>query len=272
MAQRTGNAVGWALPTFSQWCAVHTLLLALPLAAGAGTDPNWTVLVRSDLTGFPNRLIDDSRTTFINGGNAAVLLGAGAASVVMHNEDVDRHIADHFERHDTFNHFGNEAIYNIGSPFAHLPAAGLWYGLSVAGGDDLNRERSLTMLSALAITDTATFALKGLVNNERPNGRHLSWPSGHTSSSFTVASVLHEYYGWQVGVPAYGVAGLVAWRMMDAGDHWASDVLFGAALGCVVGHTVAAQHNPLAQAGFELSPYLGDALNPGFGVSLIRRF
>ena len=62
----------------------------------------------------------------------------------------------------------------------------------------------------------------------------------------TVASVLHEYYGWQVGVPAYGVAGLVGWRMMDVGDHWASDVLFGAALGCVVGHTVAAQHNPLA--------------------------
>jgi membrane-associated phospholipid phosphatase len=27
--------------------------------------------------------------------------------------------------------------------------------------------------------------------------------------------------------------------MMDEGDHWASDVLFGAVLGWVVGHTVA---------------------------------
>jgi membrane-associated phospholipid phosphatase len=252
-------------------------MLALPLAAAgpaqAGrTDPNWTATVRADLASFPNRLLDDSRATFLDSGNAAILLGAGAASLIMHTEGLDQHIARHFEDHDTFGRSGDRALFNIGSPFAHLPAAGLWYGLSLAAHDDLNRQRSLTMLSALAITDTITVALKGVAHNERPNGHGWAWPSGHTSSSFAVASVLHEYYGWQVGAPAYAVAGLIGWRMMDVGDHWAGDVLFGAALGCVVGHTVAGGHNPLEQAGFEISPCFGDALNPAVGVSIVKRF
>jgi membrane-associated phospholipid phosphatase len=248
------------------------LLVVATQAPAAQIDPNWMATARSDMAGFPNRLLDDSRTTFLNGGNAAILIGGTAASVLMHTEGLDRHIASHFEDHDTFGRSGDRALFNVGSPFAHLPAAGLWYGLSIAGGDDLNRQRSLTMLSALAITDTATLVLKGLAHNERPNGDKWSWPSGHTSSSFTVASVLHEYYGWQVGIPAYAVAGMVAWRMMDVGDHWASDVLFGATLGCVVGHTVAGKHNPLEQAGFEIAPYFGNSPTPAVGVSLIKRF
>jgi hypothetical protein len=65
---------------------------------------------------------------------------------------------------------------------------------------------------------------------------------GHTASSVAVASVLHELYGLKVGLLAYAVASVVAWRMMDEGDHWASDVLFGATLGWVIGHTVARRH------------------------------
>ena len=68
------------------------------------------------------------------------------------------------------------------------------------------------------------------------------------------------------------VAGVVAWRMMDVGNHWASDVLFGATLGCVVGHTVAGKHKSLELAGFEIAPYLGDARTPAVGISLIGQF
>ena len=51
---------------------------------------------------------------------------------------------------------------------------------------------------------------------------------GYKLHSFTVASVLDEQYGPKVGIPAYLVASFVGFRMMDAGDHWLSDVLFGA--------------------------------------------
>jgi membrane-associated phospholipid phosphatase len=251
---------------------ITSWVIGASAACGAQVDPNWTAAIRSDVTGFPGRVIDDSRATFLNGGNAAILLGTGAASLVMHTEGLDQHIAHHFESHDTFGQSGDRFLFNVGSPFAHLPAAGLWYGLSVAGGDDLNRERSLTMLSALGITDVVAFGFKSLLRDERPNGNKGSFPSSHTASSFAVASVLHEYYGWRVGVPAYAVAGMVGWRMMDAGDHWASDILFGAALGCVVGHSVAGHHNPIEQAGFELAPYFGDAETPAAGISLVKRF
>ncbi len=75
-----------------------------------------------------------------------------------------------------------------------------------------------------------------------------------------------------MGLPAYAVAGLVGWRMMDAGDHWGSDVLFGATLGWVVGHTVARRHGSLEIAGFEVVPYSGRPAAPAVGLSLARRF
>ena len=75
-----------------------------------------------------------------------------------------------------------------------------------------------------------------------------------------------------MGLPAYAVAGLVAWRMMDDGDHWASDVLFGATLGWVVGHTVARRHASLEIAGFEVLPYFGNDETPAIGISLAREF
>ena len=128
------------------------------------------------------------------------------------------------------------------------------------------------MFSALTITAAVTGGLKLAVHNDQPDGEPWSWPSGHTSSSVAVASVLHEFYGWKVGLPAYAGAGLVAWRMMDDGDHWASDVLFGAVLGWVVGHTVAGRPGAAEIAGFELLPYYGNDQTPAAGLSLAKRF
>jgi len=83
------------------------------------------------------------------------------------------------------------------------------------------------MLKALSVTGFTTMALKVARDNDCPNGSPLAWPSGHTSSSFTVAAVLDEWYGPEVGIPAYLGAGFVGYRMMESGDHWPSDVLFG---------------------------------------------
>ena len=128
------------------------------------------------------------------------------------------------------------------------------------------------MLSALAITDSAAFGLKLVVNTERPNGDDFSFPSAHTASSFCVASVLDEYYGPQVGIPAYIGAALVGWRMMDSHDHWASDVLFGGTLGYIVGHTVAGKHKQLELAGFQIQPLVSFDTHPASGLCLVKRF
>lgn len=251
------------------------LIASLPagLAAQDTTaNAGWLESAKADLRGFPDWLERDAKATFLNRDNAALLLWAGLASVAMNNGDADDDIARHFERHDTFGRTGAEAFNVIGSPLTHFSAAALWYAAGASRHEETAKQRAMTLFTALTVNGIATTALKAIRHNDRPAGDAWAWPSGHTSSSFTVASVLHEFYGLKVGIPAYTVAGLVAYRMMDVGDHWASDVVFGATLGLVVGHTVARNHRMPDIAGFELLPYYGNPEGPTLGVNLARRF
>ncbi len=127
------------------------------------------------------------------------------------------------------------------------------------------------MITALSVNSLATAGLKAIRDDETPFGNRWAWPSGHTSSSFTVASVLDEFYGHKVGYPAYAAASLVGLRMMDKEDHWASDVVFGAVLGWVIGHTIAGKHKSLEIADIEIIPYTNPQTGT-IGINLTKRF
>lgn len=229
---------------------------------------------RTDLANWPRRIIADSNDVFLRNDNFTALLLAGGASIAMHNSDADKNLESNYDRHRAFQGFTDESLNVIGSPGTHFAATGLWYAISANNQDAFNRERAWTMMTALATTGLTTVGLKAIRNNETPNGKRWAWPSGHTSSSFTVASVLDEFYGPKVGIPAYILASLVGYRMMDTGDHWGSDVVFGATLGWVVGHTVAGKHKKLEVAGFKVLPYTATTANgsTAIGVSLVKRF
>ena len=262
----------------SRWFCI-VMCLVVPVLPAAAAEPDvavapvgWFEWAKADLDVFPERLMADAKATFFNGDNLALLAWAGLASVAMNNGSIDDDVADYFDRHDTFGGFSDEALFIIGSPVSHFAGAAIWYALSAENQNDPARQRAVTMLSALTITGAVTGGLKAIRDNDQPDGQVWAWPSGHTSSSVAVASVLHEFYGLKVGLPAYAVAGVVGWRMMDDGDHWASDVLFGATLGWVVGHTVARRHGQAEIAGFEVLPYYGNRETPAVGISLSRRF
>lgn len=252
-------------------------VLAMPLPGWAAEPkqapaPSWVESAKADLPLFPDRLKADAKATFVHQDNLALLAWAGLASAAMHNGGADKDIADHFDRHERWHNAGGETLNVLGSPALHLPAAALWYVASADKQDEVNKQRAVTMLSALTINGAVTGALKAVRQNDQPDGDIWAWPSGHTSSSFTVASVLHEFYGLKVALPAYLGAGAVAWRMMDQGDHWASDVVFGACLGWVVGHTVARNHKGPEIAGLDVLPYYGNCQDPAAGIHLLRRF
>ncbi len=256
------------------WLCLLVLSLPAPAAQpGTTTDrTGWLEAARADLGVFGSYLKTDAQATFFNGANLIALAGAGVASVAMNKSDADEHIADYFARHDTFEGFSSETLFVVGNPITHFAGTALWYVFSAETHDDLSRQRAVTMLSALTINAAVTGGLKLIRHNDQPDGGPWAWPSGHTSSSVAVASVLHEFYGLKVGLPAYAVAGVVAWRMMDEGDHWASDVLFGATLGWVVGHTVARRHATLEIGGFEVLPYFGRPDAPAVGLCLAKAF
>ena len=114
------------------------------------------------------------------------------------------------------------------------------------------------LVSAQIVTQTTTAAIKMAVGRTRPDGTNLSFPSGHSSTSFATATVLQRHLGWKVGIPAYGVAAYVAASRVQVRRHFLSDVAFGAALGVVAGRTVTIGQG---DARFALAP----AAVPGGG-------
>lgn len=64
-----------------------------------------------------------------------------------------------------------------------------------------------------------------------------SFPSGHTTAAFSIASVFADEYAHTVWVPAvaYGLAGAVGLSRIYDDKHWSSDVWIGAAIGTYTG-------------------------------------
>jgi len=117
----------------------------------------------------------------------------------------------------------------------------------------------------MGTTIGATEALKRIVGSERPNGRDTrSFPSGHTSISFSAAGHLHARYGWEWGAPAIVVASIVGWSRVEAREHRWEDVLAGAILGTVSAHAFTSVHDPNVR----LLPW-GDARSGGLAARVV---
>ncbi len=188
--------------------------------------------------------------------NLVPFLAGGAATGVASIWD------DDVRREAQANEWG-ESLETAGGP--------IWSSVFVAGMftagrlSDGTRFRAMTydMLDAAVVNLAYTEVLKLAVGRERPNGQdQKSFPSGHTSNAFTLATVAERHYGWKLGVPAYLIAGVVGASRIQQDKHHLSDVLAGATLGYIVGRTVVRVNSrPLEGAvrgaSIQVSPILG---------------
>lgn len=127
-------------------------------------------------------------------------------------------------------------------------SVGIPAGILIAGFINHNKaqqQKGWKIVGALAVNTIITQGLKYSINRERPYEKYpllinpydkkeqgKSFPSGHTSTAFSLAaSIAIEYPKWYVVVPAYAYATSVGYSRLYLGEHYPSDVLTGAALG-----------------------------------------
>lgn len=75
---------------------------------------------------------------------------------------------------------------------------------------------------------------------KRPGSEFDSFPSGHTATAFSIATVFASQYNDTKAIPilSYSLASLVGISRLTEHEHWASDVFSGALLGYLCGKQV----------------------------------
>ena len=102
------------------------------------------------------------------------------------------------------------------------------------------------LLEGALWTSLSTHVLKVTINEERPNGRDYSMPSGHTSAAAQGAAYLQFRYGWEYGVPAYALRGLVGYSRVENKYHYWRDVAAGAALATAIQYAITVRGASIA--------------------------
>jgi membrane-associated phospholipid phosphatase len=191
----------------------------------------------------------------VDGSTAALLWLPALGSIVLDRWIEPRSTPLYFDRNAGG---APRASWEVPAWSLHVAAAGL--GLAMAAGDDDSRWYHIKGLAqAMATSSLVVSALKPLVGRHRPDwtadstdgARNRSFPSGHTTNAFVIASYAALYLHGRVfdrdssallQGAAYG--GLALGAIMIAAErayhdrHHVSDVVVGAVIGTASAYTM----------------------------------
>lgn len=232
--------------------------------------PGFWDTVKRDLRSMPADLWDDTKAVYGSAPNLIILGLTYGGCLAVQETGPDDTVEDSYRHHSTFSKDARDIFGAAGNPGTHFALAGAWYLLGQQRQDEKTYEVGRTLFSALIINGLSTLAGKAASWDRSPNGELGAFPSGHTSSTFTVAAVMHDAYGPLVGVPLYGLGVLVAMERLEDGEHYLSDVIMGGVMGLVIGHTVAGEHK-FEVFGGEILPY-ADPHTGSSGIAWVTHF
>ncbi len=130
---------------------------------------------------------------------------------------------------------GHDFRFRIDDVIQYLPTTQVYIG-DIIGIKSRNNWKLQTnyLLFANGLSSLITHSLKRIINKTRPYGGQHSFPSGHSTFSFTNTTAL--FYEFYQSSPLWASSGFLfasttgAFRIIN-NRHWLSDVLTGAGIG-----------------------------------------
>ncbi len=261
-------------PRFSVWRVV-LLLLTFSHSVFAEDNPSFVGIIGDDfkyVATAPSRWESSEWQTL----GWATLTVAGTAIIA------DRPVRDFMRQQPRDNVFFDR-IENFGTSYA-LGLMGGFYLTGLVTDNEKSIHVAQDLVAASMVSATINQSIKIAFSRYRPrdnedifNARgytglnnNSSFPSGHTTEAFTVASVIATHYDdtW-VSVSAYSIAGLVGVARMYKDAHYASDVTASALIGILVGKSIVKYNHSLRTKKIALLPIL----SPDYaGVQIARVF
>jgi PAP2 superfamily len=201
---------------------------------------------------FIKNLVHDQRAIWsspahVRLGEADWLIPFGGitAGFLMTDRDATSHLS---YSPTTLKHYKDLSNYGLAGI---VGGAGGFYLLGQASGNAHEKEVGILSGEAALNGLFVTTLIKHATGRERPNvdsfrGRFWqggdSFPSGHATISWAIASVLsHEYPGPLTKLFAYGAASAITFARVRAEKHFPSDALVGSGIGWLAGVSRAPQ-------------------------------
>lgn len=183
---------------------------------------------------------------------------AATAAAAPADKWVTRQLQDEARQANRMLKVGSGAARVWGNPGTLIAGGGLYLYGSATNNRRI-QDLGLHSAGAVVVSNLITFGIKTVAGRARPyvdssnarsfepfrgigNDAYRSFPSGHATAAFAFASVVTAETShwwpdgrWPVGVLTYGTATLTALSRIYNRQHWASDVVAGAAIGTITG-------------------------------------
>lgn len=193
-------------------------------------------------------------------GDAALFAGFTAATAAAAPADrwFTRELQDEARQANHALNRGATVFRVVGHP-GGLIAGGSLYVIGLASSDRRIEDLGLHTVESVALGNLITASIKIVAGRARPyvskdnarnfqlfrglkNDDYRSFPSGHATAAFAFASIISAETShwwpdtrWIIGPVMYGAATLTGVSRIYNNQHWASDVIAGAAVGTLTG-------------------------------------
>ena len=194
-------------------------------------------------------------------GKDALLIGAfalGTAAVAPLDRQVAKRLQDPGTQENRFLRTAATGFRVLAAPGSVLAGVGL-YAIGRADGQRRVQALGLHSVESILLASAIGGGIKLAAGRARPyvdtdnphdfqlfrgfsEDKYRSFPSGHTIAAFAFASTFTRetqfwwpHSAWYVGTVMYGGATLMGLSRIYNNQHWASDVMGGAAIGTMVG-------------------------------------